>query len=528
MSANPVHATKSGADADFDTRRPPKAPSWPWAIGAMILGIGVVLALYWDAAYSIGFTWWDSPAFSHGFLILPIVAYLIWLQRHKLMALPPRPSALGLAAVALGSLGWLVGETAGVLQVQQIALVFVLQGVVLSIIGRVAAMVIAFPLFYLYFGVPFGTFLIPPLQDVTAAFVVRSLQLIGMPVHIDGIFIYIPTGNFEVAEACAGLRFLITSVALGVIFAYEFYTQLWRRLLFIALSIVVPIIANGFRATGIVLLAHYSDYELAVGADHLTYGLIFLSIVLFCLLGIGYSFREPYRAPAASAPGAEAPHSTAGDPASPDRIRLVGAALGAALISTTAWIYAAQIQARAGTVPEALRPLASAGWQASAPAHTDWKPSFPTASREFFQGYSDGVAQVDVYVAYYARQQQGEEVVNFLNSVSGAKPWQRAGGSGGELTLNGDRVAYNYERVVAGERGRMVRYWYWVDGQVTASPYVAKLLEVRAKLLGGEPGAAVVAVAADYRESPREANDSLDKFLKDAWPVGRFVDQGPS
>lgn len=528
MSANPAHAAKSEADADFDTRRPPRAPSWPWAIAALIIGIGAVLALYWDAAYSIGFTWWDSPAFSHGFLILPIVAYLIWLQRHKLLALPPRPSALGLAAVALGSLGWLVGETAGVLQVQQVALVFVLQGVVLAVIGRAAAMVIAFPLFYLYFGVPFGTFLIPPLQDVTAAFVVRALHLIGMPVHIDGIFIYIPTGSFEVAEACAGLRFLITSVALGVIFAYEFYTQLWRRLLFVALSIVVPVIANGFRATGIVLLAHYSDYELAVGADHLTYGLIFLSIVLFCLLGIGYTFREPYRDPSKSDPAADLARSASGKPASSDRFRLVGAALGAALISTTAWAYAAQTQARAGVVPDALQPLASAGWQAAAPAHADWKPSFPTASREFVQGYSDGTGQVDVYVAYYVRQRQGEEVVNFLNSISGAKPWLRAGGGAGELTLGGDRIAYNYERVVASERGRMVRYWYWVDGQVTASPYVAKLLEVKAKLLGGEPAAAVIAVAADYRDSPRDANDTLDRFLRETWPLSRFIDQGQS
>ena len=531
MSADPIQAAKSGASADPDTRRPPTAPSWPWAIGALVLGIGAVLALFWDAAYSIGFTWWDSPAFSHGFLILPIVAYLIWLQRHRLMALPPQPSALGLVAVALGSLGWLIGETAGVLQVQQIALVFAIQGVVLAVIGRTAAMVIAFPLFYLYFGVPFGTFLIPPLQDVTAAFVVRFLQLIGIPVHIDGIFIYIPTGNFEVAEACAGLRFLVTSVALGVIFAHEFYTQLWRRALFVALSVIVPIIANGFRATGIVLLAHYSDYQLAVGADHLTYGLIFLSIVLFCLLGVGYTFREPYRDTAKSA-ATETPQSASAKSVSSDRFRLAGAAAGAALISAAAWVYAAQVQSRAGAVPEALQPLANTSWQAAAPAHDDWKPNFPTASREFIQGYSDGPdqseggAHVDVYVAYYARQRQGEEVVNFLNTIPGAKPWQRAGSGGGELALENDRVTYNYERIVAGERGRMVRYWYWVDGQATANPYVAKLLEVKAKLLGGQPSAAVIAIASDYRESPREANASLDRFLKDAWPVARFVERG--
>ena len=527
MTSEPLRAGHREPDASSTAgpgaQEPGTAIPWRRALAAIALGIGSILALYWNTAYSIGFTWWDSTAFSHGFLILPIVGYLIWGHRKRLCRLIPRPSPLGLAAVSLGSAVWLVGETAGVQLVQQVALVFVLQSLVLAVLGWRVTAVIAFPLFYLLFGVPFGTFLIAPLQDVTAAFVVRFLQLIGMPVHLDGIFIHIPSGSFEVAEACAGLRFLITSVALGVIFAHEFYRQLWRRALFIVLSIVVPIIANGFRATGLVLLAHYSNYELAAGADHLTYGLIFLSLVLFCLLAVGYSFREPYRDPAKDRAEAVVLAETGLAARGRPGLSLPAAAAGTVLIVAASWAYAAQIEGRAGAAPASFAPVAFEGWQAVPPAHPDWKPSFANASQEFLHGYSDGAAQVDIYVAYFTRQQQGQEVINFLNSVTGAAPWRRAGGGTGETALHGGPVAYNYERMVSGSRGRVVRYWYWVDGRLIASPYVSKLLEVKAKLIGGEQAAAVVAVAADYGDSPREANETLERFLRQAWPLDRLL-----
>src|SRR3546814_20816354 len=93
--------------------------------------------------------------------------------------------------------------------------------------------------------------------------VVHLLRLTGMPVFLDGYLIQIPTGSFLVAEACSGVRYLLVSVALGVLTAYLFFRSWPRRLLFVALSVAVPIVATGIRAYGIIMLAPLGGYELA-------------------------------------------------------------------------------------------------------------------------------------------------------------------------------------------------------------------------------------------------------------------------
>src|SRR6185437_3753513 len=107
---------------------------------------------------------------------------------------------------------------------------------------------------------------------------VAGLQLAGIPVFGDGTIIEIPAGTFVVAEACAGLRFLVASVSFGIFYAVLVYRSLSRRVMFIAVSFVLPVIANGFRAFGIVYLAHLSGSAAAVEADHVIYGWGFFAV----------------------------------------------------------------------------------------------------------------------------------------------------------------------------------------------------------------------------------------------------------
>jgi exosortase/archaeosortase family protein len=148
------------------------------------------------------------------------------------------------------------------------------------------------PLLYLYFLVPFGEFLTPKLQDMTAWFSRIGLDLLGIPAYVDGYIIEIPEGTFFVAEACAGLRFLIASIAFGALYSLLMYRSPVRRTLFIGVSIIVPIVANGIRALGIVVLGHVLGSAEAGAADHVLYGWIFFSIVILMLIGLGLPFRE--------------------------------------------------------------------------------------------------------------------------------------------------------------------------------------------------------------------------------------------
>ena len=108
----------------------------------------------------------------------------------------------------------------------------------------------------------------------------------------EGTFFTIPPGNWSVVEGCSGLRYLIASITVGALFAYLSYQKLWKRLLFVALSVVVPIIANGLRAYMIVMIAHLSDMKLALGVDHLIYGWLFFGLVMFLLFWVGSFWRD--------------------------------------------------------------------------------------------------------------------------------------------------------------------------------------------------------------------------------------------
>ena len=165
--------------------------------------------------------------------------------------------------------------------------------VVIIIAGRRVARALAFPLGFLLLGVPVGEALIPPLMDWTADFTVTALRLSGIPVYREGTFFTIPSGQWSVVEGCSGLRYLIASITVGALFAYLSYQKLWKRLLFVALSVIVPIIANGMRAYMIVMIAHLSDMKLALGIDHLIYGWLFFGLVMLLLFWIGSFWRDP-------------------------------------------------------------------------------------------------------------------------------------------------------------------------------------------------------------------------------------------
>ena len=174
---------------------------------------------------------------------------------------------------------------------QLVAVTFV-EVLFLAMLGTRLWWALAGPLLYLYFLVPFGEFLTPKLQDITTWFIRHGLEILGVPAYIDGYIIEIPQGTFFVAEACAGLRFLIASIAFGCLYALMMYRSPLRRGVFILVSIVVPIIANGFRGLGIVYLGYLLNSAQAAAADHVIYGWVFFSAVILLLIVLGLPFRQ--------------------------------------------------------------------------------------------------------------------------------------------------------------------------------------------------------------------------------------------
>ena len=149
-----------------------------------------------------------------------------------------------------------------------------------------------FPLGFLFLMVPFGEDFVPFLMEYTASFVVMMLRLTGISVYREGLHFTLTSGNWSVVEACSGIRYLIASITLGLVYAYLNYASVLKRFVFILASILVPILANGLRAYMIVMIGHLSAMKLATGVDHIIYGWLFFGLVMLLLFYIGSFWRD--------------------------------------------------------------------------------------------------------------------------------------------------------------------------------------------------------------------------------------------
>jgi exosortase A len=284
----PILADSPAADSSNAVTTP------EWRRVGLALGLGLLLlgALFNREIVAAVQTWDASTAYNHCFLIIPIALYLLWDRRFDLIGIAPRPMPVALLLGLPLAFVWLVAERLGIMEGRQLVAISFVELLFLAILGKRLWWAMAGPLLYLYFLVPFGEFLTPRLQDFTTWFIRHGLDMLGVPAYIDGYVIEIPQGTFFVAEACAGLRFLIASIAFGCLYALMMYRSPMRRGLFILVSLIVPIIANGFRGLGIVYLGYLLGSAQAAAADHIIYGWIFFSVVILVLIALGLPFRQ--------------------------------------------------------------------------------------------------------------------------------------------------------------------------------------------------------------------------------------------
>lgn len=270
----------------------PRPSAWPGALVVLGLGLAALGLLFRTEVAAAVSTWGRSSAYGHGWLVLPIAAWLAWTRRGRLAGLAPEPLPLAAPLALFSAAAWLTMDQLGIMEGRQFAALGLVWVLVLAALGWRVVHAMAVPLAYLVFLVPFGEFLTPWLQEVTLEMILFGLRIAGIPHHADGLVIEIPAGKFLVAEACAGLRFLIAALAFGALYAVVMFRDAWRRLLVLTLAVVVPLVANGIRAFGIVLLGHHLGSAEAAAADHVIYGWAFFSVVILLLVLAGLPFRQ--------------------------------------------------------------------------------------------------------------------------------------------------------------------------------------------------------------------------------------------
>jgi exosortase A len=489
------------------------ARAWRPALPIMAAAILAILSIYADTAKSIVAIWRSSDTFAHGYLIVPITLVLVWVKRREVAALAPRPDALGFLLLAAAGFAWLAAEAAQVQVLAQYALLAMVCATVLALCGRRVAWTLAFPLAFLLLAVPFGEAFLPWLMEWTADFTVAALRISAIPVYREGTLFAIPSGHWSVAEACSGLRYLIASVTIGAVFAYLTYRTWWKRALFLALSVAVPIVANFFRAYAIVMIGHLSGMKLAVGIDHFIYGWLFFGVVIGLLFWLGSLWREPALPASPSRVFLEA---TSTPPAA-----MLCAAIGTVGLAAVAPLYLPYLD-RAEDAPIHLAaPAAASGWSLEPQSAPQWRPQYRGAAASTLAVYRKGDRRVAVYVAYYRNQRQGEELVGSQNLIAGAgdSPWARIGESPRSEELPIGRVELRQTRLRSAAGRLLVWDWYRVAGHDLSNPFMAKALLARDKLLRRGDDCAAIVLAAPYEARPETAVDTLRVFTREMLPA---------
>lgn len=489
---------------------------WRLPLAAVVAAIAATLILLEDTVVSMVGTWSASNAFGHGFIVAPVSLYLVWLRRKELAKLRPRPALSGVLAVLACGLAWLLADLVSVEVVEQFALVAMLQAAVLSLLGPRVTWALALPLFFLYFAVPAGEALLPSMQTATAVMIVHVLRWLEIPVFLDGYYLTTPTGLFHVAEACAGLRYLISSLAVGTLFASLMYRSWLRRAAFIALSFAVPVFANGVRASMIVLLAHYSNGEIATGVDHFIYGWVFLSVVTVLLLLLGMALRER------DVPAAVEERPVLGGrvvPASSRAVAITAAATILAIAAApSARLWAQRDQPVGAGIELSLPSPSDPSWRAIPVEAFGWRPHAVGADARTAAAFERAGRRVLVDLAYYTHDRPGAEAISSANRLAD-EGWSETNHGRARIRADEAEIEVTTTYLRGRSRNLVAWQWYWVDGRFVGNPYVAKARQAIAALLGRDREAALVTVAAEYAPYDRPPAATLHEFIRDMGPL---------
>lgn len=476
-------------------------PAWRKPLAVTALAIVALLLLFARDAADMASLWWNISTYQHCLYVLPIVAWLLWLRRSEVAQTTPTGWLPGLALVFGAALIWLIGEAGGVAIIRHIALVAMVQATVVAILGPAVARAILFPLFYLVFLVPFGDEFTGPMQTLTAKMTMGLLDLTGVPATIDGVFITTRAGWFEVAEACAGVKFLVAMVAYGALAANICFRSPLRRMVFMIAAIVVPILANGVRAWATIFAAESFGVEAATGFDHIVYGWVFFAVVMLLIMAAAWPFFD--RRIGENWLGGKV--FPVWKPVAP--IFLVAPLAIAVAALPVVWDNWA---ARAGRValPSSVDLPRVEGWTrvADLPA-TPWTPRFDGADHRLLGRYGNARGQrVDVGVALYGWQGQGREIVAFGQGA--ADPSGNWAWAANLPPLGTGHV----ERIMGPAKAEREAATYWfVGGKAARGATGVKLATLKARLTGGDQSAATLIVSAEGKG----AHDAIIAFMKD-------------
>lgn len=279
------------------------------------LAIGLLLAaafygMYHDVIPKLVANWRDDGNYSHGFLIVPIALYLAWERRYRFFATEQQPAAAGLVVVLGSILVLITGILGSELFLTRISIIGTLAGAVLFLFGWRRLRVLAFPLAFLILMIPLPALIFNqiafPLQLLASRAGEMTLQAAEIPVLREGNVLVLANTSLEVAEACSGIRSLISLLTLGIVFGYFTDPRGWVRTLIALSTVPIAILANGARVAGTGIAAHKFGAQAAEGFFHEFSGMVLFAVAFLMMLAVQWALVRLVPPPVTAEPAVAA------------------------------------------------------------------------------------------------------------------------------------------------------------------------------------------------------------------------------
>lgn len=228
----------------------------------------------------------DDGTYSHAYLIPFIVLYLYFtLHESNELQFREKLSWLALVILLISAYGLFVATTAQITLAYWLATLILLCAAINFVFKPTIKLF--FPALYFIFLIPLWGILTVPLQNISVIAVNTLMSLTNIPVFVENQFVHIPSGVFEIAGGCSGLRYLLTSLAISSLYIFLHLRNIKNITLFASIAILGALITNWLRIAILIIIGHETEMTSSLMADHNMFGWYLYAPFMLLLFKLG-------------------------------------------------------------------------------------------------------------------------------------------------------------------------------------------------------------------------------------------------
>lgn len=464
----------------------------------------------------------SNDSFTHIYLVPFIFLWLLFRRSNQVKSLNLYIDLRGLIIIFVIGFIWIISKLMFFQYIEQLSLIGLIIAAAWCVFGFSVIKCYLFPLFFLLFLVPpvsIHNKLVPIMMEVTADIAEFLLEKTGIPVFREETTLHLPTGSWYVAPACSGTQYLISSLVIGCVFSYIAYRSLYKKVIFLIFSVMIPIIGNGFRVYGTIMIGHINGTTLALSFDHVFYGLIFFSVLISVMLfggALWWEKEEDYCKETAM-------DSKKGDSKSAMAIKLIrnqSIVLMLAIFIMLFWpLVLNNIEEKKfSSYGQIKLPIVIGKWHADFGKRWPWYPVIESSVTEILRVYNYKNKSIAVFVS----QIKSFSDLSDIELVHSSKNIE------GQLGTNKIKISYRNNVLEINEKkipvvnartgsidSMLIWYWFLIDGLNTVDRNKIKFKEIISAIEGKAYPVYLISLSTIIPHSIEESRSLLKYFVLD-------------